>query len=183
MALVPRKTIQMIHLDAPDECIAYDPALNSSAVKMMECTTTATGNEMDHWELLMVENHMFLLRHKQSQLCIPKNPEHPDEPFDCFRYSGDAEAIADSINGLVDCNSDFAATVGWDGITGSLYLYNTDCLTEMEDPDTHVIFMSYQRQHGNNQTQIAMWGEQVLMSMTHLVQQHNFQASWIMIQV
>lgn len=173
-------------------------------MRMIECSTTTVGNELDYWELIMVDNNMFLLRHKSSGLCIPKNPEHPDQPFDCFRYSGNSVAIADSFNGLVDCSTDFVATMGWHSTTGSLYLYNTDCMStstaEAEQSGDRssnsstaandVIFMSYQKKHGgggdnNNETppQVAMWGEQILMTMPHLVQQHNFQALWIMVEV
>ncbi|KAG7349084.1 hypothetical protein IV203_011681 [Nitzschia inconspicua] len=182
---VHQKTIQMIHLDAPDECLAYDETKSESSVQMIGCSNTVNGTELDHWQIIMVDTNRFLLRHTVSDLCLPKNPEHPDQLFDCFRYSGDSVAIADSINGLVDCHTEFAATMEWNSISSSLHLYNADCMsqTESHEAGTNVIFMSYKRGHGSNQTQIVMWGEQILMSMPDLVQQHSFQASWIMVEV
>ncbi|KAG7337205.1 hypothetical protein IV203_013851 [Nitzschia inconspicua] len=185
VTFVPRKTIQMIHVDAPEECIAYDATKSESAVQMIECSNTVNGTESDHWQIIMVDTNRFLLRHTVSGLCLPKNPEHPDQPFDCFRYSGDSVAIADSINGLADCHTEFAATMEWNSNSSSLHLYNADCLSETDSHEagSNVIFMSYKRGHGSNQTQIVMWGEQILMSMPDLVQQHSFQASWIMVEV
>jgi hypothetical protein len=179
------RTVQLLHPDASDECLAYDASIPQASVRMIKCTPTTTdGTHMDHWEVMDESSGLFYLRHKHSQLCIPMNPEFPDQPFDCFRYSGESEAVADSLNGLVDCNSGFAAIIGLDDATGALYLYNEDCLTNIEPGlETDVILMSYRRGHAENGIQIAMWGERILMEMHHLVVQHNFQANWTFVEV
>ncbi|KAL3915509.1 MAG: hypothetical protein SGILL_005620 [Bacillariaceae sp.] len=185
------RTVKLLHPSAPDECLAYDATVSQAAVQMVECTTSMIATptrttQMDLWEILDASSisPFFFLRHKESQLCIPQNPEFPNQPFDCFRYSGDSEAIADSLNGLVDCNSGFAATMGMEEATGSLYLYNQDCLTEIEPGhETDVILMSYRRADGENGTQIALWGERVLLDMHHMVEEHRFQGNWTFMDV
>jgi hypothetical protein len=187
---VRHRTVQLSHPQMSNECMAYSTFFSQAKVQMMDCTVSTDGSiEPDHWELVIDDSSMnddsntttplFFLRHKMTQLCIPKNPENPDQPFDCFRYSGEGEAIADSINGLVDCDNGFAAKMAQDDSTGSLYLYNTDCINEIEPGDEmDVIFMSYHRGHQSNGTQIVMWGEKIILNMTDLVEQHNFQSEW-----
>jgi hypothetical protein len=180
------RTVQILHPDRYKECMAYDTSLSEAAVSMIKCSTSNDTVKNDHWEVIITNStsDLFHLRHKESQLCIPQNPEHPDQPFDCFRYSGNDEAIADSINGLVNCDSGFAATMGWSGITNTLYLYNTDCITAaVPGNGTDVIFMSYKRVADADQEQsdrvVVMWGEQILLDLQNLVDQFDFQGEWM----
>jgi hypothetical protein len=186
------RTVQLSHPTMSSECMAHSPKFPQAQIQMINCTTSIDGStEPDHWEMIVIDNTnnttgrlFFFLRHKMTQMCIPQNPEHPDQPFDCFRYSGEGEAIADSINGLVACDSGFAATMVQDDTTGSVYLYNTDCLNEIDTGHEEDVFlMSYHRGHQSNGTQIVMWGENIILNMTELVELHNFQGEWEFIDV
>lgn len=180
------RTVQLAHPDNTDECMAYIEGLSEQAVQLVQCSTPSSDSSVvpiDHWEVMEVEDGLFNLRHKTSQLCIPMNPESPDQSFDCFRYSGHEVAIADSINGLVDCATGFAATMGMDLETSIMVLYNTDCLEEVEPGhEADVLLMSYGTD-GVNGTQIVVWGEKIILDMPDITAQHNFQSEWMLSDV
>jgi hypothetical protein len=182
------RTVQLFHPKKSSGCMAYMDDLDVGAVQMVGCSVPKRSDgdselfPIDHWEVLTVSHDLFILRHKLSQLCIPQNPENPDRSFDCFRYSGNGVAIADSINGLVNCSSGFAAWMGLEPETSALFMYNTDCLNAT-DPGHDVIAMSYKTNDGTDSNQtIVMWGEKVIMDLPGLVE-FDFQSEWILLDV
>eukprot|EP00536_Pseudo-nitzschia_multiseries_P001848 jgi/Psemu1/301030/fgenesh1_kg.24_\ len=164
---------------------------------MSECSTKngSLGNE-DYWEvpraIISVESaqdseqrtDLFHLRHKTTQLCIPVNPEYPGLPFDCYGYFGMEEAIADSFNGLVECNSDFAAVFEMDD-SNSLYLKNSHCpqewATENDVSDLGVIFMTYN--NPAEEKRIVVWGETTLLGLEDKVEDFHFGTEWAFVDI
>jgi len=171
------RTVKILHLDAPNECMTYNSTLDQQfTIYMVNCSTDSEeSNDEITWELLetTIEDN-FYLRHKSSQQCIPQNPESPGKPFDCDRYSRKDQAIADSINGLIDCTSEFAASFGMNTTTNSLQLTNTDCSDEL-----NIIFMSYSRRELPNEIQTIVWGEMILLNLSDIIEEHNFQYEWV----
>jgi hypothetical protein len=176
------RTVQLLQPHALHECMAYNSTLDLMAVYMVDCSTTAAGSDEiaeDYWEILEQGEDTFNLRHKSSQQCIPKNPENPDEHFDCSRYSATDQVIVDSFNGLVDCASGFAAAFAMDNDSNSLHLTDTDCDDDNGD-EIDILFMSYSRGDSpSNEIQTVVWGEKILLDLTDVVEKNNFQFEWI----
>jgi len=175
------RTVQLSHPEALSECMTY-----SSTLDMADCSTPerrGTDVNDDHWEILeATEEDLFRLRHKLTQQCIPINPENPDRPFNCNRYFGMDQAIADSINGLVDCDSGFAAAFGMVAGSISLYLNNTGCQDDtIIDPD--VIFMTYSQGEASDGKRIVVWGEKILLDLEEVVEKYKFQTEWTFVDV
>jgi hypothetical protein len=154
-------TIILIKLEADNTtCVSYNASLNTSNLEVIACEEAA---DQGLWEILATEDPTLIqLRHVDSGLCLPENPELPDSSFQCWMDETN-QAIADTINGLVDCSSPFAAFVGFiDGANPSL-LYNALCSTGRVGADTDVIMMSYTPEGGDTQ---LLWGEKVLLELT-----------------
>jgi hypothetical protein len=144
----------LIQLSGEESCISY-----SNGLEVVDCET---AGEAAVW--IVVESAdpaLFQLRHAESGLCLPENPESPDEAFSCW-IDEDNQAIADTINGLVDCGSDFAAFVGFIDPANPSYLYNAICSTGEVGADSDIVLMAYTV---NGETQI-LWGEKVLLGLS-----------------
>lgn len=125
-----------------------------------------------------VDKVVFFLQHKNSGNCIPKNPDRPYQPFDCLQYSGQIRLVADSISGLVDCTSIFAAPLG---IDTEGRIYNADCIDDEMDPfrhDSNILLMTYTQTNGTNATPILVWGERSILERPDEVEQYNIEAEW-----
>jgi hypothetical protein len=169
------RTMQIKQSTLTGKCMAYDDT-QTSPLRMINCTSEGT---LDHWEVLYESFDIFKLRHLASQMCIPQNPETPESSFDCFDgfdSDGNKKAIADSINGLVDCSSPYAATIGFTDATNSMYMYNTICTTGSPGADTDVVFMTYYATDGAS---LVMWGEKSLLDMPQMVMAHDLRGSWM----
>ena len=152
---------------------------STNKVLMSNCTESESTNR---WELLHETDELFKIRHKQSQLCLPQNPENPMSFFGCFRFSGSDEALADSINGLIPCNAKYAAILGFVDAYNPMYLYNTDCFSGssgMGASGTDVGLMSYI--HPESGDSMVLWGEKVLLDMPEYVSSYSLSAEWIFI--
>lgn len=183
------RTVQLSHPADSSGCMAYIDDLDVGAVRMVDCSFPGSGDDgsvlppIDHWEVLDVSEDLFNLRHKSSQLCIPQNPENPDQSFDCFRNSGNGVAIADSINGLVNCSSEFAALIGLQSNTSTVFMYNTGCLNPSE-PGHDFIAMSYKTNDAaDSNPTIVVWGERIIMDLPGMVEEFNFQSEWMLLDV
>ena len=175
------RTVQLLQPYSSHECMAYNSSLDLMAVYMIDCSTTAGSEEVaeDYWEILEEGEDTFYLRHKSSQQCIPKNPENPDEHFDCSRYSGTDQVIVDSFNGLVDCTNEFAAAFAMDTDSNSLHLTDTDCVDDNGD-ELDILFMSYSRgDSSTNEIQTVVWAKNTLLDLKDVVEDNNFQFEWI----
>ena len=175
------RTVQLLQPNSLHECMAYNSSLDLMAVYMIDCSTTAGSEEVaeDYWEILEEGEDTFYLRHKSSQQCIPKNPENPDEHFDCSRYSGTDQVIVDSFNGLVDCTNRFAAAFAMDTDSNSLHLTDTDCVDDNGD-ELDILFMSYSRgDSSTNEIQTVVWAKNTLLDLKDVVEDNNFQFEWI----
>jgi len=149
---------------------------NTSQVTMANCAETASRNR---WEIVEYTNELFKIRHAHSQLCLPQNPEIPNAEFNCFEHSGDGEALADSINGLVSCSSEHAATVGFVDASNPMYLYNDSCFSGASPGlGTDVGLMSYLTPSG---AQLVLWGEKVLLDMPDMVTEYSLNAEWVLV--
>jgi hypothetical protein len=157
------------------KCMGYN-ALLDSPVRIINCTDTGV---MDDWQVILVTGNLFRLRHAQTQLCLPENPESPDLSFDCFEQSGPNVAIADSINGLVDCASPYAAVLGFTDSANSMSMYNTICGTAGDATD--VVLMTYTKVIGGNP--LVLWGEKNLLGMDEMVELHDLSGNWILVDV
>jgi len=190
------RTVQLSHPDALGECMAFDYSVNTTVLYMSECSTTKNNlKQNDYWEIPQAristedsegEKSTFHLRHKATQLCIPVNPETPNRPFDCHRYFGMDEAIADSFNGLVDCDSGFPAVFGMNGDSNSLYLKNSGCSSEMnkqydDGSDMEVVFITYH--HPVEDKRVVVWGEKILLELEDVVADYEFRTEWAFMDV
>jgi len=195
---VNTRTIQLKHPDKLNKCMTYNKLVNEMTIVMSDCSEKdGTSTNDDLWEIpraiipvksgeyIEERTDLFYLRHKATQLCIPVNPEYLDLPFDCHRYFGVGEAIADSFNGLVDCNSDFAAIFGTDKDSKLLYLQNSGCShewsKESDASDLGVVFMTYQ--HPVEDKRIVVWGESILLALTDEVEHFNFRTEWAFVDI
>ena len=176
------RTVQIKHPGA-NECMTYDYTLDNMAVFMKECST-ANSRKDDYWEILQIttaNGDLVYLRHKSTQLCIPINSESPERHFNCFRYFGMNEAVADSFTGLVDCNSDFAAAFEI-GSSRSLHMSNSGC-EEATFTDQGVVFMTYNQAELTDDVRVVVWGGQNLLEMEDVVEEYNFNSEWAFVDV
>jgi hypothetical protein len=178
------RTVQIKHPGTPNKCMTYDYVLDNMAVFMEECSTINSRND-DYWEILQIttadEGDLFHLRHKSTQLCIPINSENPEMHFNCFRYFGMNEAVADSFTGLVDCNSDFAAAFEI-GSSRSLYMSNSGC-EEAAFADQGVVLMTYNQAELTDKIRVVVWGGQNLLELEDVVEEYNFNSEWVFVDV
>ena len=167
------------------KCLKYDYAVDNGAIYMTNCSTTNTVND-DHWEILNTTttegSDLFNLRHKPTQQCIPVNPENPGLPFDCFRYFGMREAIADSFNSLVDCDSDYAAAFERDDSSNLMFMGNSGCREDIFI-DPVVVFMTYSEGELTQGKRVAVWGEKLLLDLEEGTQEYNFRSQWMFADV
>jgi hypothetical protein len=180
------RTVKLHHSQSSSRCLRYAPAHPQKPLRMMECSTSQQLPGLDQWEILpgneTHSNGVFFLRHKNTGKCLPKNPELPHQPFDCFRYSGHQRVVADSISGLVECDGDFAAPMR---INGANHIYNVDCV-DSDDPllDSDVILMTYSLTNGNaTAPPVLVWGEKALLALPDQVAQYNVDAEWIIVDI
>jgi hypothetical protein len=137
-------------------CVMY----NNSFLEVVDCDV---AGDLGLWEIIASEDPSLMnLRHMASGLCVPENPEFPDSTFDCWIKEGN-QAIADTINGLVDCSSSFAAFVGFTDAGNPTLLYNAICSTGEVGADSDVILLSYTPEDGST---ILLWGEKILLELT-----------------
>eukprot|EP00980_Cylindrotheca_fusiformis_P004448 scaffold949_cov90-Cylindrotheca_fusiformis.AAC.1 len=179
---VPESFIVQVKIESEldDMCLSY--AANDSFVKTEKCSTTteeSSGND-DHWEKIELPNGLLGLRHRNTQLCIPQNPEHPGSSFDCFASSGAGEAIADRISGLVNCSSPYIASMGFLDSRHPMYLYQEQCASEnLTEAEMDVILMTYV-ENGSN---IVVWGEKILLSIANVVSNLKLKGNWSLTNV
>jgi hypothetical protein len=166
------RTVQITQPERPGECMGYNSSL-SSPVRLWECSSTG---ELDWWSVDSVADDIFKLRHIDSDLCLPQNPEQPGSSFNCFEPGGPWVAEADSINDLVNCTSPHAALVGFLDQTNSLFLYHSNCSAEGHN----ITLMSYER---TNETTVVLWGEAVLITTDSLAETHGLFGDWNLIDV
>jgi hypothetical protein len=169
------RTVQIKQSTITGKCMAYDDTY-TSPLRMIDCTSEGA---LDYWEVIYESVDLFKLRHAASQMCIPQNPETPNASFDCFAgfdAPGHEQAIADSINGLVDCSSPYAAKIGFTDAINSMYIYNTVCTTGSPGADKDVVFMTYYTTDG---AALVMWGEKALLDMPEMVMTHDIRGSWM----
>jgi hypothetical protein len=172
------RKVQITQPERPGQCMGYNSSL-TSPLRLWECSSTG---ELDWWAvdtldtLDSMSDDIFKLRHIDSDLCLPQNPEHPESAFNCFEHSGPLIAEADSINGLVNCTSPYAAVVGFLDQTNSLFLYNSDCLALGHN----VTLMSHAR---TSETTVALWGEAVFLTMGNLAETYGLIGDWNLVDV
>jgi len=154
---ITNSTSILIKLAADNSsCVIY----SDSAMQVVDC---ALASDKAYWEMIpSSEPSLMQLRHLASGMCLPENPEYPDSAFECW-ISVAGQAIADTINGLVDCSSDYAAFVGFIDPTNPKLLYNAICTTGEPGADTDVILMAYTPSGGPTQ---LLWGEKSLLKLT-----------------
>lgn len=134
-------------------CVSYNTTLD-----VVDCD--AAGDSA-LWEVVeSADPTLFQLRHIESDLCIPENPESVDEAFNCWIDEAN-QAIADTINDLVNCTSPFAAFVGFVDPADPSLLYNAICSTGEVGADSDVVLMAYTV---DGTTQL-LWGEKVLLDL------------------
>lgn len=167
------RTVQIKRAGDVAECMGYDDSYDVASLRIVNCTDTG---EMDHWEVVYISTDLFFLRHRATQLCIPENPEHPGSPFGCFDHSGADSALADSVNGLVECSSAFVAELGFIDPFNSMYIYNSVC-SDGNTPgaDDDVVFMTY----NNAGDHLVLFGEKILLDMPDIVAFYELSASWM----
>jgi hypothetical protein len=137
-------------------CVMY----NGTLLEIVDCDDAGYLGE---WEIIESEDPLLMqLRHTASGLCLPENPEFPKSAFECWIQEVD-QAIADTINGLVDCSSPYAAFVGFTDADNPSLFYNAVCSTGEVGADTDVILMSYTPSGGATQ---LLWGEKALLELT-----------------
>lgn len=170
------RIVQIEQMGKPGKCIAYN-STTEFPLRMQDCSVSG---EVDKWEIYAITDDLFKLRHLETQLCIPENPEFPGSNFDCFLPSGSDVAIADSINGLVDCDSANAAVLGFIDSSNSMYLYNTVCVSDEVGADTDVILMTYENE---DDVSLVVWGEKVLAGLPEMIEEHNLGADWYLIDL
>ena len=140
----------------------------------MDCLTTSQQPTLDHWSIVpAIDNNTvaFFLQNEKTGSCIPKNPDRPYQPFDCFRYSGQNRLVADSISGLVNCSSAFAARLR---IDRENRIYNADC------GDNDVILMTYNDSNITSKAPILAWGETSIVALPDQADQYNVESEWVM---
>ncbi|VEU35726.1 unnamed protein product [Pseudo-nitzschia multistriata] len=186
------RTVQLFHPEALDECVTYDKELEEMTIFMSECSTLNNDTRHDdYWEILQArvsinntEGNTFHLRHKATQLCIPMNTENPDASFNCQRYFGMNEAIADSFNGLIDCDSGVAAVFGMGGVSNSLYLKNAGC-SDMaisdNKSDLDIVFITYQ--NPVEEKRVVVLGQSILLELGGAVASYDFRTEWAFLDV
>jgi hypothetical protein len=167
------RTVQLTHPEKPGECMGYNSSL-SPPVRLWECSST--GGELDLWTVNSVADDIFKLRHINSDLCLPQNPDQPGSPFNCFVHGGPLIAEADSINGLVNCTSPHAALIGFLDQENSLFLYNSNCTARGHN----ITLMSHDR---TNETTVVLWGEAILSTMDGLAETHGLFGNWNLVDV
>jgi len=141
---------------ANDTCVMY----NNSLLEVVDCDV---AGDLGVWEIIESEDPSLMnLRHIASGLCLPENPEFPDSTFDCW-IKEDNQAIADTINGLVDCSTSFAAFVGFTDAGNPTLLYNAICSTDVVGADSDVILLSYT---ADGAATVLLWGEKILLELT-----------------
>lgn len=139
-------------------CVTFDS--NTTVLDVMDCDE---AGDLAVWEIVeSVDPTLMQLRHIESGLCLPENPELPDAAFQCWIDERN-QAIADTINGLVDCSSPFAAFVGFIDETNPNMLYNAICSTGEIGADSDVILMAYTPPGASTQ---ILWGEKILVELT-----------------
>ena len=112
-------TVYIKLTEDPTSCISFN-----TSMEVIDCDLAA---EYALWEVVESEDpELIQVRHLASQLCLPENPESPDKEFNCW-IDEDKQAIADTINGLVDCTSPYAAYVGFIDPANPSLLYNAIC--------------------------------------------------------
>lgn len=176
---LPTIQVRMIseHDDDDEKCMFY--ASGNAFLSVETCSSTGIDNH-DHWEKMKMPNGLFGLRHKNTQKCIPQNPESPDSSFDCFASSGQADAIADRISGLVECSSPYAATMGFLDTYNPMYLYQEQCATGTTfGADADVILMTFV----DNGSIIVLWGEKILLDLEGVVTNRGLAGNWYLSNV
>jgi len=151
-------------------------AMNETALEVLDCDE---AGDMALWEVLESENPtLFQLRHAESQLCLAENPEFPDRAFNCW-ITEENQAIADTINGLVECSSPFAAFVGFVDSANPNYLYNAICSTGDVGASSDVVLMAYTLE---NVTQL-LWGEKILLDLPEMTSNatYTLNGDWILV--
>ena len=155
--------------------MTYGPNQGKPPLRLVSCSSSSYESL---WEKVMVTENLYKLRHYDSQLCLPQNPEFPSFPFDCFDSLGGIDmASADSINGLVNCDSDYAAIVGTIiSMTGDVMLGLTSCM----ERDHHIIIlMTYV--DDDDDSIVVLWGEEILLALDEEdVEQYKLAANWVL---
>jgi hypothetical protein len=137
-------------------CLTFNQSL-----EVINCD--AAGDLAD-WEILESSDpELFQLRHVESQLCLPENPESPERAFDCWISEVD-KAVGDTINGLVNCSDPFAAFVGFIDPANPSYLYNAVCSTGNVGAPSDVVLMAYT---SGGSTEL-LWGEKILLDVPQM---------------
>jgi hypothetical protein len=174
--------------ERPGLCLGYDPSLaGEGPLRMFDCSSADYDETIVHWEKIEVTSdnanpgsnpfdnpRLFKLRHADSQLCIPQNPEVPGQPFDCFEsMGGDGMVTADSINGLIDCDDGdaYPAVVGHLDESNVMYLQNKDCFED----GALISLVSFYKP--DTDTTLVLWGEQGLFTTVDLG--HDLVGGWI----
>ena len=162
--------------DGLTSCISYNISDPAAVVEVTDCEQ---AGETALWEVVESESPiLFQLRHLDSQLCIPENPQSPDQPFNCWVYDK-TQAIGDTINGLVDCSSPYAAFVGFIDFNNPSFLYNAVCSTGEIGAETDVVLMAYTH---DNFTQV-LWGEKLLLDIPKSENPYDLNGNWVFEQV
>ena len=166
----------ILQSEHPGMCVGYLGSDVAQPVRLVSCTETKS--DVTLWDKVEVTDNTYKLRHADSSMCLPQNPEFPSFPFDCFESLGGAEmASADSINGLVDCDSQYAAVLGTlngQSSSGEVMLGLTSCM----DMGQYIILMTYVDPDGSI---IVLWGEEILLSLDDKdVQNYNLVPNFIL---
>ena len=140
----------------------------------MDRSTSSQQHALDHWSIIpSIDNDavVFFLQNEKTGSCIPQNPDRPYQPFDCFQYSGQNRLVADSISGLVNCSSAFAARLR---IDSENRIYNADC------GDNDVILMTYNESNITSKAPILAWGESSILDLPYQADKYNIESEWVM---